>query len=127
MIKKNFFSGGIVVAVMILFFLSGCQTAGGLLAPKKKVPPYEDLGKAVPVPPAPATAEDMKAGESWPGMPAESWLDPAVLAGMADYVSARITQYRDKQSQWQGLAASFSLHDLALPQPEKWWECTGTL
>jgi hypothetical protein len=136
MIKKNFFSGGFLVAIMPLFFLSGCQTAGGLLGPKKKVPPYEDMEKAAPVeresvaapvPAAPAVAEDMKAGERRPGMPAEGWLDPAVLTGMSDYVSARISQYRDKQSQWQGLAASFSLHDLALPQPEKWRECTGTL
>lgn len=136
MIKKNVFSGGLATAITALFFLSGCQTSGGLLGPKKKVPPYGDMEQAVPVeresaaapvPPPPAITEEMKPGAPGTGIPAESWLDPVVLAGMSDYASARITHYQDKQSQWQGVASSFSMHDLALPQPEKWGECTGAL
>jgi hypothetical protein len=136
MIKKNLFAGRLVVAAAVLLLLGGCQAGGGLLGPKKKVPPYADMGKgapveeesaAAPVPSAPATLAERKAGEPAPAMPAASWLDPAVMAGMADYVSTRITEYRDKQGQWQGMETSFSQHDLALPQPEKWRECTGAL
>ncbi|MBU0910447.1 MAG: hypothetical protein KJ717_12855, partial [Proteobacteria bacterium] len=136
MIKKNFFAGRLVVAAAVLLLLGGCQTTGGLLGPKKKVPPYVDMGKgapvegegaAAPVPSAPSTLEERKAGEPAPAMPATSWLDPTVLAGMSDYVSTRITEYRDRQGQWQGMETSFSQHDLALPQPEKWRECTGAL
>ena len=125
-----------MAAAAVLLLLGGCQTAGGLLLPKKKVPPYEDMGKAAPVegesaaapvPPVPAPLEERKADEPAPGMPAPGRLDPAVLAGMSDYVSTRITHYQGKQEQWQGLGASFSQHDLALPQPEKWQECTGAL
>ncbi len=125
-----------MAAAAVLLLLGGCQTAGGLLLPKKKVPPYEDMGKAAPmegestaapVPPVPAALAERKADEPAPGMPAPGRLDPAVLAGMSDYVSTRITHYQGKQEQWQGLGASFSQHDLALPQPEKWQECTGAL
>ncbi|RJX35575.1 MAG: hypothetical protein C4531_01790 [Desulfurivibrio sp.] len=136
MIDKNLFAGRLVVGAAMLLLLGGCQTAGGLLGPKKKVPPYVEMEKeapaevekaAAPVPPVPAALEAEKAGEPAPGLPAAGRLDPAVLAGMADYVSTRLSHYRDRQEQWQGLTASFSQHDLALPQPEKWRECTDAL
>lgn len=136
MIAKNFFTGRLVGALMIPLLLGGCQTAGGLLLPKKKVPPYEDMGRAAPVdregaaapgPQAPAAAEERKVVPPAPGAPAWGGFEPPVLAGMSDYVSARITHYRDRQAQWQGLAESFSTRDLPLPQPGKWRDCTDTL
>jgi hypothetical protein len=136
MIAKNFFTGRLVVALMIPLLLGGCQTAGGLLLPKKKVPPYEDMekaapvereGAAAPVPQAPAPAEERKDAQPAPGVPAWGGFEPPVLAGMSDYVSARITHYRDRQAQWEGLAESFSTRNLTLPQPEKWRDCTGAL
>ena len=136
--EMSVFAGRLCVAATVLLLVNGCG-----LGPKKKVPPLVEMAPppapaeqpvAVSppvVPPSPPPAPpgpDGMAGAIQPPAPApRPGFDPALVAGMDDFVAGRINHYRDSQTQWQELEAGFSRQEFALPQPEKWQGCTTSL
>lgn len=129
--EMSVFAGRLGVAAMLLFLVNGCG-----LSPKKKVPPLEEMAPPAMVVPAPPVAPpsplpagpEVTAGAIQPPVPApRPGFDPALVAGMDDFVAGRINHYRDGQTQWQELEAGFARQEFPLPQPEKWQECTASL
>ncbi len=141
--KKVSFAGLQWGVLSLLLVVSGCQKSdtslGGLISPKREVPPVEQMRveevpeeeSAALLPGTSSSAVEAGAGLYSGEEEVEQYTlpEPEVFTGITGrkYVSARMSFYRRELSKWQGLADSFSMFDIALPQPQKWQDCFDRL